>query len=115
MRVEATHTLGRDKARQRLEGVVEGLVSRPWPGGVAVRNVTRSWAGDQLIFSFVLARGFFSATIAGHLCVDDTVAVIETEVPRMIVTFVGEDRIRDVIRQELEDALADSQNLNPAP
>ena len=106
MRVEAIHALGRDQARQRLEGVVEGLVSRAWPGGVAVREVTRSWAGDRLDFSFVLGRGFFSATIAGHLSVDEAVAVIETEVPRMIVTFLGEDRIRDVIRHELEHALA---------
>jgi hypothetical protein len=106
MRVEAIHTLGRDQARQRLEGVVEGLVSRAWPGGVAVRDVTRSWAGDRLDFSFAVARGFFSATIAGHLAVEEAKAVIEAELPRMIVTFVGEDRIRDVIRHELEHALA---------
>jgi hypothetical protein len=106
MRVEATHTLSHDEARQRLERVVEGLVSRPWPGGVTVRDVTRAWAGDQLDFSFVLARGFFSAPIAGRLFVDDAVAVIETTVPGIVVTFVGEDRIRDVIRHELEHALA---------
>ena len=106
MRVEAIHTLGRDQARQRLEGVVEGLVSRPWPGGVAVRDVTRSWTGDQLDFSFVLARGLFRATITGHLSVDEAGAMIETEVPGMIVAFVGEDRIRDVIQHELEHALA---------
>ena len=106
MRIEATHALGRDKARQRLEGVVDGLVSWSWPGGVAVHDLTREWAGDQLNFSFVLARGFFRAPIAGRLSVDDAVAVIETTVPGMIVALVGEDRLRDVIQQELEHALA---------
>lgn len=110
MRVEAAHALGRAHARQRLEGVVDGLVNRSWPGGVAVRDVTRMWDGDQLAFSFVLARGFVSAPIAGRLSVDDAVAAIEVDVPGMLVAFIGEDRIRDVIRHELELALATPEN-----
>jgi hypothetical protein len=90
---------------------VDGLVSRSWPGGVAVRDVTRMWDGDELAFSFVLARGFVSAPIAGRLSVDDAAAAIEVELPGMLVAFIGEDRIRDVIRHDLERALTTTENL----
>jgi hypothetical protein len=106
MHVEATHSLGREQAQHRLESVADGLAGRSWPGGIEVQNFTRTWDGDRLNFSFVLARGFFRASIAGTLFADESSAAIETDVPGMIVMLVGEDRLRAVIQQELEQALA---------
>ena len=105
MHVQVTHALGAGEARRRLERFVDALVARDWPGGVEVRYVATRWVGNHLDFAFVLARAFFSAPVAGTLDVDCAAATLETAIPPMVVAFVGEERIREVLARELAQAL----------
>ena len=107
MRVQVGHVLGRQSARHRLAGFADGLAARSWPGGVDIKDITKSWTGDRLDFSFVAARGFFSLTIRGWLDVADVEVVVDAEVPAMLRSLVGEERIREVLSSELERILAE--------
>lgn len=101
MRVHVAHALGRDGARHKLSGFADGLSARDWPGGVDVRDITKNWTGDRLDFSFAASRGFFSLRIRGWLDVADAEVILDADVPSMLRTFVGEDRIREVLTSEL--------------
>jgi hypothetical protein len=107
VRITTAHALGRDGARQRLARFADGLATRAWPGGVDVRDIVRNWTGDRLDFSFTVARGFFSMRIAGRLDAGDTSATLDAEVPAMLVSLVGEERIREVVERELDRALGE--------
>jgi len=107
MRVHVPHSLGRVRARHKLAGFTEALAGRPWPAGVEVKDIVRNWTGDRLDFAFVAARGFFSLPIRGWLDVADAEVVLDAAVPPILATFVGEDRIRVVLEDELTKVLAD--------
>ncbi len=109
MRVQVAHTLGRQRARHTLSVFAEGLSAREWPGGVTVRDITRNWTGDRLDFSFAASRGFFSLTIRGWLDVADAEVILDADVPPMLATLAGEDRIRDVLTTELGRILGEVQ------
>ena len=106
MRVQVSHELGRREARHRLAEFAEGLARREWPGGAELSEVRQTWTGDRLDFSCVAARGFFSLTLRGWLDVADAEVVLDADVPPMLATFVGEDRIREVLAGELGRVLA---------
>jgi hypothetical protein len=107
MRVQVAHTLGRQGARHKLSSFADGLSAREWPGGVDVRDIKRNWTGDRLDFSCVASRGFFSLTIRGWLDVADAEVILDAAVPPMLATFVGEDRIREVLTAELGRVLGE--------
>jgi hypothetical protein len=107
MRVQVSHSLGRDRARHRLAGFADALAARPWPAGVSVRDLVRNWTGDRLDFAFVAARGFFSLPIRGWLDVADSEVVLDADMPAMLMSFVGEGRIRAVLEEELSSVLAE--------
>lgn len=107
MRVQVPHGLGRHGARHKLAGFTDGLVARDWPGGVTIRDITRNWVGDRLDFSFTAARGFFSLPIRGWVDVADVEVVLDADVPSMLTSLVGEERIREVLSGELARILAE--------
>ncbi len=107
MRVQVSHSLGRDRARHKLAGFADALAARPWPAGVDVRDIVRQWTGDRLDFAFTAARGFFSLPIRGWLDVADVEVVLDAAVPSMLASLVGEDRIKAVLEDELRKVLAE--------
>lgn len=106
MRVHVSHDLGRRGARQRLAAFADGLARREWPGGADVSDIRQHWTGDRLDFSCVAARGFFSLTLRGWVDVADSEVILDADVPPMLASFVGEDRIREVLEAELTRVLA---------
>lgn len=107
MRVQVVHALGRADARLKLSGFADALAAREWPG-VTVRDLTRTWTGDRLDFSFAAAKGFFSLPIRGWLDVSDGEVVLDTDVPPVVLSMVGEAKIRDVLTAELSRLLSAS-------
>lgn len=105
MRVQVSHSLGHHGGRTRVAGFVDGLARRAWPAGVDVRDPRATWTGDRLDFSCALTRGIFSLPLRGWLDVFETEVILEAEIPPMLMSLAGEDRIRSVIGGELERLL----------
>jgi hypothetical protein len=105
MRIEAGHTLGAEEVRRRLDDLIKGLAGRQWPAGVEVHDIETRWVDENLDFKFLASRGYFDAAVSGHLAVSGTSLVLDVEIPRVVVMFLGEDRIREGLEGELRRLL----------
>jgi hypothetical protein len=101
MHIEEQHQLGQAEAISRIDSFLDALMERQPPGGVTIRNPQKSWSGNTMEFSFTAAKGLFGTSISGRMQVEDDRVVVDSELPALVRSFVGEDRIRDVISREL--------------
>ncbi len=108
MRIEQPHTLGRQEAVQRIDKFLDGLVQEP-PGGVTITNPTKDWNDGRMAFSFTAAMGGFGASVSGVMEVSDDLVAMQFELPLLVKSLLGEDRIARVVGMHLTDVLA------PAP
>jgi hypothetical protein len=106
MRIEQPHSLGREEASHRIDRFLDNLMRRQPPGGVTVKDPHKSWAGHTMNFSFTAAKGLFGTAIRGLMHVHDDRVVVESELPVLVKSFVGEGRIKEVISRELGRILA---------
>jgi hypothetical protein len=104
MRIEQPHTLGQAAAISRIDQFLEKLVQNP-PGGVTIKDAQRDWVGNRMNFSFTAAKGFFGTSVQGVMDVLDDRVVVESDLPSLVKNFLGEDRIRHVIANELGSML----------
>jgi hypothetical protein len=101
MYIEHPHDLGREEAIERIDDFLEGLMRRQQPGGITITNPEKRWDGNTMDFSFTAAKGLFGASIRGLLRVEDDHVIMEVDLPPLVRSFVGEDRIRDAVSREL--------------
>lgn len=106
MRVDVTHSLGAERATARLDGFLDELTTRQWPGGLTFTNPRKSWSGDRLVFSFDAGAAGFGVTINGTVRVAADRATVESDLPAVARIFVGEDRVAAIVAEGLRDALA---------
>jgi hypothetical protein len=105
MRIEQPHSLGQAAAISRIDAFLERIVQNP-PGGVTVKDARKSWNGSRMSFSFTAARGFFGTTIQGVMDVLDDKVVVESELPALVQSFVGEEKVRRAVADGLGQMLA---------
>jgi hypothetical protein len=105
MRVEQQHALGQAEAIRRIDTFLDELMARP-PGGVTIGRAEKTWTGNRMDFALNASRGFFGATVSGAMVVTDDTVEIETSLPGLVRSFVGEDAVRDAISRELARVLA---------
>jgi len=104
MRIEQPHTLGRQEAIGRVDRFLDRLIQDP-PGGATIRESRKEWDGNLMTFSFAIARGFFGTTLTGTMEVADDRVVVDSDLPALVTSFVGEERIRQVIAEHLGHVL----------
>ncbi len=108
MIIERTHDLPKDEVRRRLDQTIDSLVANP-PSGVDVSDVIRTWNGDVLTFSFKAGKrvAFLGSavTVSGTITVTDRDLRLQSELPGLAKTFIGEERIRRVLEQELDSRI----------
>lgn len=56
-------------------------------------------------FSFTAAKGFFGVSIRGRMEVGDREVVVMSDLPPLVKSILGEDRIQQVIAKELGKVL----------
>jgi hypothetical protein len=104
MRIEQPHTLGRQTAMSRIDQFLDWLVQAP-PGGVTIKDARKEWDGSRMTFSFTAAKGPFGTSVRGLMDVMDDRVVVESELPMLVKSLLGEDRIQHAISNGLEDIL----------
>jgi hypothetical protein len=73
-----------------------------FPGGITVKEASKSWSDNAMRFSFKAKKGFIGATISGAIVVNDDSVVMDSDLPGLVTTFVSEDKIREVINKQLD-------------
>jgi hypothetical protein len=76
-------------------------------GGPAVELVERkrSWNESQMNFSLIARVGFISVPISGTVLVDAVNVTVHCELPALVKTFIGEDKIRAGIESKVRGVL----------
>jgi hypothetical protein len=59
-------------------------------------------------FSFKANKGFIGTMISGVIRVNDDSVVIDADLPGIVTTFVSEDKIRNVINEQLDSLFPSS-------
>lgn len=85
--ITISHSLGRDAARQRLQGGVGEV--RDKLGGYGMQLVEESWRDDTLHFG-VAALG---QTVSGKIEVEDALVRVEVMLPWMLAVFAEKLRL----------------------
>jgi hypothetical protein len=75
-------------------------------GAVELADRRNSWKGPLMNFSMTARVGFISLPIAGNVVVDETNVTVLCELPALVKTFVGEDRIRASVERKVRGMLA---------
>ena len=102
MHIERTHNVGKKEAIHKINTFLDELMRRQFPGGVAIKEASRSWSDNAMRFSFKAKKGFFGTTISGVIRVNDDSVVMDCDLPGVVTAFVSEDQIRNVINEQLD-------------
>src|SRR5689334_1770986 len=103
MRIVRTHNVGQAAAVERIDGFLDQLMARPLPAGVKIKHADKSWRGGRMTFNAKFAKGILGATVSGTVDVTDNEVVMESQVPALIKTFVGEDKIASLINEQFDE------------
>lgn len=105
MRIRRTHHLGKAEAVRKIDRFLEDLVRHP-PAGARVSDAHKQWDGNgAMSFSFRVSKGFLSTSISGTLEVSDRDVVLQGTVPPLVATLVGEEKIRAVVEERMDEVL----------
>ncbi|GHB64443.1 polyhydroxyalkanoic acid system family protein [Persicitalea jodogahamensis] len=109
MRIERNHKASQQVAIQKIDSFLDELMKRDFPGGVIVKEPTKSWSGNTMDFSFKLKKGLISTKIAGSIRVEEGKIIMDSELPGLVRTFVSEEKISDVITQQIDNLFVGKQ------
>jgi hypothetical protein len=75
--------------------------------GGAVELVERKtgWKGPLMDFSVTARVGFISLPISGIVVIDEVNVTVQCELPALVKTFVGEDKIRAGVERKVRGIL----------
>jgi hypothetical protein len=102
MHIERKHNVGKEEAIQKINTFLNDLMDARFPGDVAIKEASKSWSNNAMHFSFKAKKGFVGATISGVIRVNQDSVVMDSDLPGLVTAFVSEDKIRDVIKAQLE-------------
>jgi Putative polyhydroxyalkanoic acid system protein (PHA_gran_rgn) len=106
MHIERKHNVSKEEAIHKIDTFLDDLMRCQFPGGVAIKEASRSWSDNVMRSSFRLRRGLLGTTISGVIRVTDDSVVMDSDLPGMVTAFVSEDQIRNVINQQLDGLLS---------
>jgi hypothetical protein len=101
MHIERRHNVRKEEAIHKIDTFLDDLMRRQFPADVAIREPSKSWSDNVMSFSFRAKKAFIGATISGVIRVNDHSVVIDSELPKLVTALVSEDKIRDVINEQL--------------
>ena len=102
MHIERQHNVGKEEAIQKIDTFLNDLMHSQFPGGVAIKEASKSWSDNAMRFSFKAKKGFLAATISGIIRVNQDSVVMDSDLPGLVTAFVSEDQIRNVINKQLD-------------
>jgi hypothetical protein len=102
MHIEREHNVGKEEAIQKIDTFLNDLMHSQFPGGVAIKEASKSWSHNAMRFSFKAKKGFLGATISGVIRVNQDSIVMDSGLPALVTAFVSEDQIRNAINKQLD-------------
>lgn len=107
MKVVVPHHTTVEQAIAIVDRSADNLFEGAGGGSVELVDRKKDWKGHLMEFSLTARAGFISVPISGNILVDQVNVTIDCELPGLVKTFVGEDKIRDGIERKVRGMLGD--------
>jgi len=101
MKVVVAHHSTEQAVKPVLDQGVDQLLAGAGGKSVQIVDQKKSWAGAVMTFSCTGKVGFISVPLAATVAVDDTNVTVECELPPMVKNFVGEDKVRGIVEENV--------------
>lgn len=106
MKVVVPHHSTREAAKPVMDKALDHLFGEAGNASIQIVDQRKVWEGSLMIFSFTGKLGFITVPLAGTIGVDDTHVTVDFELPGMLKTFVGEDKVRTIVDENLRKMVA---------
>ncbi len=83
----------------------DDLFSGAAGGSVEIVDQKKEWSGSSMAYSFVGRVGFITVPMSGTLEVDDVNVTVTSDLPSMVKSFVGEEKVAAGIEKQLRRVL----------
>jgi hypothetical protein len=94
VKIVVPHRTTVEEAIAIVDRSADGLFEFAAGGAVELVERKRGWNGPLMDFSLIARVGFISLPIAGIVVVDEGNVTLDCELPALVKTFVGEEKIR---------------------
>jgi hypothetical protein len=107
--LERSHKVDKDEAIRRIDTFLDELMRSRLPAGVTIKDVSKTWRGDSMNFSFKPKKGFISlGAVSGIVHVSSNSIAMDAGVPPLITKFVSEQTISKVINKQFDELFPES-------
>jgi len=72
---------------------------------IEIVDEKREWTGSRMAFSFTGKVGFIAVPVSGTIDVDDVNITVMSDLPPMVRTYVGDDKVASGIEKQLRRLL----------
>ena len=104
MRVDVTHQLGKEAAMPVMDRCLDHLLGG-LGSNIEILDKKTSWTGANMRFSFTGKVGYISVPLAGTIDVNDANVIVNMDLPPMVKTFIGEDKIHRIVETNVREML----------
>lgn len=105
LKVIVPHNTTVEDAIQIVDRSADGLFAGVAGGAVELADRRQQWNGPRMGFSLTARLGFIALPISGTVVIDDVNVTINCDLPPVITTFVGEERIRAGVERKVRGML----------
>jgi hypothetical protein len=105
MRVDVTHQLGKDAAIPVMDRCLDHLLTGIGGSNIEIVDKKKTWNGSSMQFSFTGRVGYISVPLTGTIDVGDANVVVNMELPPMVKSFIGEEKIHRLVETNVREML----------
>jgi hypothetical protein len=105
MRVEVAHQLGKDAAMPVIDRCLDHILGGVGGSSIQIVDKQQSWTASQMRFSFTGRVGYISVPLAGTIDVNDANVIVDMDLPPIVKTFLGEEKIRRIVETNVREML----------
>lgn len=105
MRVTVSHHQPKQEVIDRIDRSLGDIFKGATGGFVQVADEQRSWAGDQLTFTFNAVTAFMTIPVKGSVLVEETQVTVDIELPDFVNNFFPQEKMAKSIDSQVRGLL----------
>jgi hypothetical protein len=105
MKVDVAHQLGKKAAMPVMDRALDQLLAGIGGSSIEILDKKKTWNDSTMRFSFTGKVGYISVPLAGTIDVADANVTVNMDLPPVVKTFIGEDKIRRIVETNVREML----------
>lgn len=101
MKLTLPHHTTQAEAIEKIDIYADELIQEKYDW-VEIVDPKKEWDDNIVRFSFSARKMIFNAEFYGNVIVTDQEAILETEIPNLVLRFASEEEIKENIKKEFD-------------